>query len=514
MKGLHGSICSMPERSTLLRHGILILCLLLALATLAVYWQVQEHEFVTYDDLEYVVENPHVRHGLSRQGIRWAFTAVHASNWHPLTWLSHMVDCQLYGLNPSGHHFNSLLLHTANTLLLFLLMRNMTGTVWRSFFVAFLFALHPLHVESVAWVAERKDVLSGLFWMLTLWGYADYVRRGRWPRYTLCLLLFLMGLLCKPMLVTLPFVLLLLDFWPLMRRRPGIWLVAEKIPFFLLSFASAVVTYRVQEAGGALKTQIPLALRAENALTAYAGYLAKAMIPYPLSFFYPHPMNSLSPFHVWGAAMLLLCVTWAAWRYSTKIPYLGVGWLWYLGTLVPVIGLVQAGAQAMADRYTYIPLIGVFMVLSWGTAHLISIGPRLKRPLILLWGCWLPALMILSWHQIGKWKDSITLYTHGIRVNEANYVAQLNLGNALARQSRLEEAVFHYREALRLNPSDSRAHNNLANVLRMQGRGREAILHYREALRIRPDFPEARYNLELTIQRLSAPERDVCDLPF
>jgi protein O-mannosyl-transferase len=489
----------MDEKIALKRHLILILCLGLTLATLAVFWQVRDHEFITYDDYEYVLENPHVRYGLSRDGILWAFTSVHASNWHPLTWLSHMLDCELYGLNPSGHHLNNFLFHVANTLLLFLLLRRVSGAVWRSFLVAALFALHPLHVESVAWVAERKDVLSGFFWILSLWAYAYYAERGGGPRYALCLLLFLVGLLAKPMLVTLPFVFLLLDFWPLGRLHHGKKIILEKVPFFLLSLASSVMTYLVQERWGSVSVQIPLPVRAENAVFSYAHYLVKMVFPYPLSFFYPHPMDSLSAYQVAGALLLLACITYLTFRFSSKIPYLTLGWLWYLGTLVPVIGLVQVGSHAMADRYTYIPLIGPFIALSWGTAHLMRKWTRLKGPLTLFWMCGVAALMILSHSQAGTWKDSITLYTHAIRVTAGNGVAHMNLGNVFARQGRLDEAEWHIREALKVRPEDAAAHNNLANVLVRRGRVEEGIRHYREALRIRPDFTQARINLDLTL---------------
>lgn len=495
----------MDERASLKRHLTLVLGLVLTLAVLVVYGQVRDHAFITYDDYEYVVENPHVRYGLNREGILWAFTSVHASNWHPLTWLSHMLDCELYGLNPSGHHLNNVLFHIANTLFLFLLLRRMTGALWRGFLAAALFALHPLHVESVAWVAERKDVLSTLFCMAALWAYAFYVERGGGLRYALCFLLFLFGLLAKPMLVTLPFVFLLLDFWPLSRLELGKKIVLEKVPFFLLSLAFSATTYLVQNRWGSVMAQVPLSVRVENAIFSYAHYLVKMVIPYPLSFFYPHPLDSLSAFQVAGALLLVGCISCMAFRFSSKIPYLTVGWLWYLGTLAPVIGIVQVGSHAMADRYTYIPLIGPFIVLSWGTAHLMRKWGRLKGFLTLFWVCGVAALMILSHAQVGTWKDSITLYTHAIRVTAGNPVAHMNLGNVFARQGRLEQAEFHIGEALRMKPDYAAAHHNLANVLLRRGRVEEGIHHYREALRIQPNFPQARIGLDKALGKAQLP---------
>jgi protein O-mannosyl-transferase len=500
--------CSMDEKSDMKRHRILILCLVLTLGTLAVYWQVKDHEFITYDDYEYVVQNPHVRTGLSREGVIWAFTSVHASNWHPLTWLSHMLDCELYGLNPSGHHLNNLLFHVANCLLLFLLLRRMTGAVWRSFLVASLFALHPLHVESVAWIAERKDVLSTLFWMASLWTYVLYVEHGGRLRYALCLFLFLLGLLAKPMVVTLPLVFLLLDFWPLARFHDRKRILLEKVPFFLLSMAFSVITYLVQERWGSVSVQISLPLRMANAVHSCALYLVKMVFSYPLSFFYPHPLDSLSPFQVSGALLLLGCITYTALRFSSKIPYLTAGWLWYLVTLVPVIGLVQVGSQAMADRYTYIPLIGPFIVLAWGTAHLTRKWTRLKGPMTLLWTCGVAILMILSCSQVKTWKDSATLYAHSIQVTARNPVAHMNLGNVFAGQGRLEEAEWHIREALKEKPDYAAAHNNLANVLVKLGKAEEGIRHYREALRIQPDFSQARINLDLALRKTPPLRKD------
>lgn len=501
--------------SDIQKHSTLILCLALTAATLAVFGQVRDHDFITYDDCEYVVQNPHVRPGLTLDGLAWALTSTRASNWHPLSWLSHMTDCDLYGLNPSGHHLNSLLFHAANTLLLLLLLKRMTGALWRSFLVAALFALHPLHVESVAWVAERKDVLSALFWMLTLLAYAGYSKRPGIRRYLLALAFFGLGLMAKPMLVTLPFVMLLLDYWPLRRlkweRAPTGLLLMEKIPFFLLSAATSVVTFMVQQKWGAVVQEIPLGIRFANALCSYGVYLAKVFWPISLAFHYPHPLGSIPAWQVAGSGVFLVCMTYLSFRFSSRLPYLTVGWLWYLGTLIPVIGIIQVGSHAMADRYTYIPLIGPFIALSWGTADITSRWPRVKGPSVALWICLLVSFGIGSWVQAETWKDSMTLYRHAIRVTAGNLTAHQNLGNVLAREGRLNEAAEHIREVLRLRPGHAPAHNNLANVLVKQGRIDEGIAHYREALRIRPDFPEARFNLELAMERNSQKELEGTD---
>ncbi|MBL7207805.1 MAG: glycosyltransferase family 39 protein, partial [Desulfobacterales bacterium] len=403
---------------TLRREGVV--CLFLALTVLAVYWQVGNHEFVNYDDKDYITENQHVQAGLTLKSIAWAFTSTHAGNWHPLTWLSHMLDCQIYGLNPCGHHFTSVFFHILNSILLFLVFKRMTGAFWKSAFVAALFALHPLHVESVAWAAERKDVLSAFFWMLTMGSYIRYVERPGTNRYLLVLLFFALGLMAKPMLITLPFVLLLLDYWPLGRfhvRKPeaaqpseekpqkdtkskkrksrkrlaknavqakkttgsdyqwslALSLLWEKIPLFVLAAASSVVTFFVQQSGGAVRSldALPLFVRISNALVSYISYIVKMILPHNMAILYPHPKD-FSIWQVAGACLLLACISFIAIRSMKRYPYFAVGWLWYLGTLVPVIGLVQVGLQSMADRYTYIPLTGIFIIIAWGISDLAA----------------------------------------------------------------------------------------------------------------------------------------------
>jgi tetratricopeptide (TPR) repeat protein len=463
---------------------------------LAVYWQVQGHAFVTFDDYQYVVENPHVRHGLTLQGIVWAFTSGYASNWHPLTWLSHMLDCTLYGLNPKGHHFNNLLLHLTNTLLLFWVLRRMTTALWRSAFVAALFALHPLHVESVAWVAERKDLLSTLFWMMTMGAYALYVERPGLGRYLFTLHLFALGLLAKPMLVTFPFVLLLLDYWPLGRRHQSPFLLMrEKLPFFALTMISSVITFCVQKSWGAVIVSIPLKDRIANALVAYVTYIGKMIWPANLACFYPHPLDTLPLWQVGGSLLLLAGISIFAIRARQRRPYLPVGWFWYLGTLVPVIGLVQVGAQAMADRYTYVPLIGLFLVIAWTVADISSKWLSFKRPLHALATIGLCSLAGLSLLQVRHWKDSITLFQHNIRVTTNNHLAHFHLGRNLEHHGDLREALVHFHEALRLRPDFSLGHYAVGNTLSKLGEVNAAIDHLSRALELDPDLTRAHNNL-------------------
>jgi hypothetical protein len=488
------------------KHFAIILGLILTWVTYAVYGQVRDHEFITFDDYEYVVQNPLVRSGITLQNLGRVFTTVHASNWHPLTWISHMVDAELFGLNPSAHHMSSLVLHILCAVLLFSFLRQATGAVWRSFLAAALFTLHPLHVESVAWVAERKDVLSCAFFLLTLLAYRRYALNPCVKTYALALFLFSLGLMSKPMLVTLPFVLLLLDYWPIGRldpKNPRAFLVIEKIPFFLFSAAASILTYTVQLRWGAVVEQIPLRERLVNALHSYTVYLFKTFWPHPLSFFYPHPLDSIPLWQSIGSLLLIGSLTWLSIRLFRRLPYLAVGWFWYLGTLLPVIGLIQVGSHAMADRYTYIPHIGLFIVLAWGSAGFLEKRAHLRPVFVALWLCFLVPLSAVTWRQVGHWKNSFTLYRHAIAVTSSNIVAHNNLGNALAREGELDEAEQHLREAIRLNPHDAAAHNNLGNVLMKLGRIEEGVLHYQEALRIKPKMTEARINLDLALQSLS-----------
>jgi len=522
------------------------ICLLLVIATLAVYWQVRGHDFVNYDDNVYVSENYNINKGLNAKNISWAFTTGYASNWHPLTWLSHMVDIELYGINPGAHHLSSVIFHIANSLLLFLVLRRMTGNLWSSAFVAALFALHPLHVESVAWVSERKDVLSTFFWILTMGAYALYAENPKWHSYLITLLFFVLGLMSKPMVITLPFVLLLLDFWPLGRiwelgiRTPsqgGIleepisetrtpqrgnfeepisetisnfkfrissfeFLLLEKIPFFIFVAASGVVTFFVQQKGGAVASveKYSLGIRIGNALISYASYIGKMIWPSDLSGFYPHPGTDLSLWQAACAGLLLICVSAAVIRTVKIYPYLIVGWLWYLGTLIPVIGLVQVGAQAMADRYTYVPLIGLFIMIGWGIPDLLRKWPGAKQlekhsVFFVLPMSVLLILTTLSWMQTGYWKNSLTFFKHMLDVSPDSSKARDGIGLALANRGKTAEAILHYREALRIRPDYSIAHNNLGQALLIQGHIQEAITHFEAALKAKQIRAKAHNNM-------------------
>jgi Tfp pilus assembly protein PilF len=516
--------------------------------TLAVFWQVSHFDFVNFDDKMYVGENRNVLSGLTIEGVRWAFTSFHASNWHPVTWLSHMLDVELFGVKAGRMHLVNLFLHLATTLLLFVILDRMTGALWRCAFVAALFALHPLHVESVAWIAERKDVLSAFFWMLTLGAYVLYTEIKRPGRYLAAIFFFALGLMCKPMLVTLPFVLLLLDIWPLNRLRAGesvrvqgvepvakttkkeksrtkrkakehdirpprataqiadespqwsrlLPLVREKIPFFVLSAASSLITIYAQQQGGAMVSmeRIPLITRMANALVSYILYIVKTIWPRNLAVFYPYP--DVWPLWQTGGAFLLLAgITLSAIYCVKRRPYLTVGWFWYLGTLVPVIGVLQVGMQAMADRYTYIPLIGLFVMAAWEASELLNKWRHGKAALTAAATLVIAALAVVAWTQAGHWRNSVSLFSHALAVTKDNHLAHNNLGVALNAAGEKEKSAFHYAEAIRINPRYSNYHYNYANYLAVQGRTEDAIFHYTQAIRLDPDYFNAHNNLGL-----------------
>jgi tetratricopeptide (TPR) repeat protein len=498
-----------------------VLCWLLALATLAVFLPVARQGFVNYDDSDYVSENPHVQSGLKWENIIWAFKTGHASNWHPVTWLSHMLDCQLFGQKAGPQHLISVGFHIANTLLLFVLLRRMTGALWRSALVAALFALHPLHVESVAWISERKDVLSAFFFLLTLWAYVRYVECRRQKAegsntehatrhtphatafYLLSLFLFALGLMSKPMLVTLPFVLLLLDCWPLQRFhienqqskiKNLLPLLLEKLPFFALAALSSLITFIVQRKGGAVSTSLSLGVRIANALVSYIRYIGKLFWPKNLSVLYPYP-GHWPAWQVIVSAVLLLAVSGAVILAARKRPWLAVGWLWFCGTLVPVIGLVQVGIQSMADRYTYVPSIGLFIMLAWGLDELVPVRPWRSSALAIGTASLLAACAFLTERQIRFWRDSEALFRHAVRVTRDNYLAYNNLGFYLSGQGRSAEAMENYRLSLKINPAYEDALNNLGYALAGQKKYSEAIPLYEAALRIRPNHAEVHNNL-------------------
>jgi len=484
----------------------------LSVLVLAVYLQTGSHGFITLDDGEYVYQNVHVRNGLSPEGVRWAFTAFHSANWHPMTWLSHMTDVSLFGQDAGWPHRVNVLLHLANTVLLFLVLWRMTGGLWQSGFVAALFAVHPLHVESVAWISERKDVLSTLFWLLTMWAYLWYVRKPGAGRYLLVAVLFALGLMSKPMLVTLPLVLLLLDGWPLGRLSRGVAArrVLEKVPLLALSVASCIVTVLAQGSGAAIAPvrNAPLAFRVSNAAVSYATYLGQTVWPASLSVFYPHPASVHSGVPAWqvaGAALLLGGVSFLAFRERRRRPYLAVGWLWYVGTLVPVIGLVQVGGASHADRYTYVPLIGIFVALAWGASELVS-GRRWGRAAMgAAGGAVVLALTTTAYVQAGYWRDSGTLFSRALAVTQDNWMAWTCLGVALEERGRSEEAVARYREALRIDPDFAEAWYDLGVSTARMGKDREAMGYYREALKRAPGLANAWYNLGVSAEKLGLP---------
>jgi len=567
--------------NALIRRQPLLLSLLIFGAALCTYWTATHNDFIGFDDPVYVTGNGHVQQGLTWESVGWAFTTSEGGNWHPLTWLSHMLDCQLFGLSPWGHHFVSILIHALNAALIFLVFFRLTSAIWRSFLVAGLFALHPLRVESVAWVSERKDVLSGFWFLLALLIYRKYVSsvKGRGEQkfevknsrsepnsngtnanssgsrltdsarfYLLTLVAFTMGLLSKPMLVTLPFVLLLLDYWPLRRFQsdekygvssPGEQsayrlMVLEKVPFFALAAISCIITMIVQMKGGAMSLSVPLFQRVENALVSYGRYLGKIFFPSNLAFFYPY-QNGWSVIVIALSALLLAGISILAIVWRRRYPYLLTGWLWFLGTLVPVIGLVQVGEQALADRYTYIPSIGILIALVWG-AHELTRGWKFQRQ---VFGSVTAVLAVVcamkTRGETAIWKNNETLFSHAIAVTQKNYVAHNNLGTTYEKQGRWDEAaaqlrqaiaekpdyaqahknlgvVFErqgdstraaeeYREAIRLDPKYAEAHNDLGALLNARGRTDEAIGEFQQALRLKPDFTEPHFNLGLVYIR-------------
>jgi len=487
----------------LIRRSALWICIPLIVLNLAVYSPVRNFAFVSFDDPIYVKENPHIVDGLSWQGSGWALTTGYASNWHPLTWLSHMVDVQMFGLNPGPQHIINVTLHTANSLLLFGLLYTMTAAIVPSGFVAALFAVHPLHVESVAWISERKDVLSTLFLMLTIWAYAAYARESRKSRYLLVMFLFALGLMSKPMLVTLPFVLLLLDIWPLSRlpldklsASTVIALVREKVPLVTMAMASSVVTFVGQQRGGAVAglDATPVTLRIANALASYVVYLAKMAWPTKLAALYPFP-RVIPAWQTTASLMLLLIISIIVCRASRQHPYAFVGWFWYVGTLIPVIGLVQVGIQSRADRYTYVPFIGLFIILVWGVRDLVRAHQTRANAAAAAAMFLVLAFAIVARNQVEFWRNSLTLWKHTIETTSQNYRAQSALADEFWESKNANDAITHYLEALRIEPRYAEAHNKLGVALAAQGNLTQAIAHYREAVHFKPTLQEAHDNL-------------------
>jgi protein O-mannosyl-transferase len=484
-----------------------LVCVALAAATLVVFWGARQCQFVDYDDPAYITSNAEVQRGLSAAGVRWAFQSGAASNWHPLTWLSHMADVDLYGMEPAGHHLTSVLLHAVNGVLLFLLLRGMTGALWRSAFVSALFALHPLRVESVVWVSERKDVLSTLFWMLTVLFYVRYANEFKVQGskfkifYGLSLFSFALGLMAKPMLVTLPFVLLLLDYWPLGRLPRGVAaLVKEKIPFFVLALASSVVTLLVQRQGGAVSSlsSVPMGARVGNVFISYVRYVAKFFWPARLSPLYPHA-GYWPWWEVAGAVMLLAAITiWVIGRARTK-PYLLVGWFWFAGMLAPTIGLVQVGIQSMADRYSYVASVGLLIMLAWGAAEWMGTHRWILGTAAALA---LGACVVLTPRQVAYWRTSETLFLHAVEVTDRNYLAYNNLGYDLSNRGEMERAMVYFQKSLEINSNYDEAHHNLGYALAALGRYQEATNEYIKALSLNPRLTEAHNSLGIALGRL------------
>ncbi len=536
---------------------MLMICFFLAAASACAFWQVTRCAFINFDDPSYVTQNSHIRNGLTWEGMRWAFTVGYAYNWHPLTWMSHMLDVQLFGLKPQWHHLTNLLCHIATTVMLFLVLHRMTKALWKSAFVAVLFALHPLHVESVAWVSERKDVLSAFFWVLTMGAYIRYLERRRLQRYLAVLLCFALGLMAKPMLVTLPFALLLLDYWPLRRFEqkrpvreirtkpaaadtgpgkpgkehsvspgrdaagpagyhygPGLVgpLLLEKLPLFAMAALSSVVTYMAQQKGGAVESieVLPLSSRLANAFVSYCAYIGKTLVPDGLGVVYPHP-GSWPLWQVLGAVLLFAAMTLAVIRAARKFPYLLSGWLWYAGTLVPVIGIVQIGMQARADRYTYIPLIGLFIMAAWGIPDLLARWRYRRQALFALSALSLSCLFVATWVQVGYWQNNITLYDHTLAVTGPNPLILNSRGSAYSDLGERTRAIRDFDRAIEISPGYADPYYNRGVVYSALGDYARAIGDFDRAITINPDYADAYNNRGVAYGTLGDSARAIGD---
>jgi len=496
------------------------ICMFVMVATFCIYSQVQDHEFIIFDDYQYIKDNWNIKSGLTSESISWAFTTFYAYNWFPITWLSHIIDYQLYGLNPKGHHMTNLLFHITNALLLFIILMRMTGKLWRCAFIVAMFAFHPLNVESVAWVAERKNVLSTFFWLLTMWAYIPYAEKPTIKKYGLVLMFFALGLMSKPMLITLPFVLLLLDYWPLRRlkleqggsdnevpvksqyhvKSELLKLMLEKVPLFVLTTGSCILTLIAQQEGALINANnLSLTTRLKNAVVSYLEYLKKMIWPYDLAVFYPHPQSSLADWKWVVCFVVLVTITAICIKFIKKAPYFTVGWFWYIGTMVPVIGIVQVGMQAMADRYAYIPLIGIFIIFAWGVPELISKWNQKEKVLSVSVGIIILILLITTGGQVNHWRNSITIFKHALKVANENsynpYLINYYLGDAFWDKRKTSEAISHYKMAIKLNPSYAPTYNNLGIIMGAEGKTEEEISLYKMAIKINPDVAEAHYNL-------------------
>jgi len=488
------------------RKQKLIIYIFLISAILAVFWQVNQFDFISLDDYAYVAESNHIQSGITMDGFCWAFSTTHAEFWHPLTWLSLMFDYQLYGLNPGGYHLTNLILHILSTLLLFQLFNRMTGAVWKSAFVAALFALHPLHVESVVWIAERKDVLSAFFWMLTLCLYVYYTEKPVIRRYLLVVFSFVCALMSKPMVVTLPLIMILLDYWPLKRfelnktennltgvthRKDLLWLLWEKIPLGILSAIFSVIALYAHYIPS--RKHFPLSSRLANALVSFITYLEKTFWPHDMAVSYPFS-DHFQMWQVMFSTLLILIISAAVIMMRKRFPYLFAGWLWYSITILPVIGIIQVGSFAMADRYYYLPSIGIAIMLAWGIPSLINSYNISKFILIPLGVIFIVMLSLLSWEQCGYWKNSIGLFNHTLQVTKNNALAHNCIASSLAKEGQINLAFYHFNEAIRINPDYADAYNNRGNAYLGSGKHQQAIEDYNKAIRIKPDYADAYYN--------------------
>jgi len=502
-----------------------------------VYLRTTNYPFAGPDDAVYIPNNHHVNQGLTLQSIRWAFS-FYSGNWDPLVWISHMADCQVYGLNPSGHHLTNVLFHIVNSVLLFLLLMRMTRSTWRSAFVAALFALHPLHVESVAHVSERKDMLSTMFWLLTMWAYVWYADKPRAGRYVVVALLLMLGLMCKPMLVSIPIVLMMMDYWPLKRGQEGLRrLIVEKIPLFAIAAASCAVTFAAQQVGGAIRTYdtYSMGVRVANAFVSYITYIEKMLWPRNLIFLYPHPGTTIPVWLTVICTSVFILLTYFSIKAARRAAYITVGWLWYVITLLPVIGLVQIGGHAIADRFTYVPLIGLFIAIAWCVPAILSrlAGPSKTWILAIPAAVIIIALMVSTWFQVGYWRSTTALCVHAYDATGGNNTIRCWLADALlsdgkrdealallnsaqqdkpgmtrvynalgwiyGNEGRLDQAISEYRNALKINPDLPEAHNGFGTILAKQGKIDEALAEFRRALKTEPYYPEAHYNIGLAL---------------
>ncbi len=499
------------------RWVTLLIYVALAVGTIVAYEPIRHNGFIGYDDPDYIVKNHNVTGGITPQSIKWAFTKVYASNWHPLTWLSHMADCQVFDLNPLGHHLVSVAFHVVNAMLLFWILTNITdstlrqsspraGTIWASAFVAAVFAVHPVQVESVAWAAERKTVLSGLFWLLTIALYVRYTRQPRLSRYILVLLMFGLSIMTKPIVVTLPLVLLLMDYWPLERLKWGEqlnsgsksakWLFAEKIPLLALVVISSVVTFVAQKSGGAVSTaqNMPLDQRFANVFLSYLTYIGKTVWPSALAVYNPHPRTGFSITTAICAAVLVVITVFCVYIGRRK-KYLIVGWLWFIGTLVPMIGLVQVGAQAFSYRYMYLSILGLLIIIAWSVKDIVTNKPWLKVAAVILSITAILSFIVLTQMQVRHWQNTLTLFGYTLEVTKDNAVMELNYGNALFEAGRFDEAAKHLQNAIRLVPAFPEALNNLGKVYLQQGKSNEAIDCFNESIKTPGAPAEVYYNL-------------------